>query len=323
MKGVRLSIGTAIAAGLREGILPDPPTTAYVMVGNECINNCAFCSQARGSEGEKDRLSRVIWPHFELQEVLAAPLSERFQRICLQCLMDPAYISLVLPDLIEELSSASGLPISVSISPVSSDNLSELKGRGAERVGIALDCASRELFPGIKGRGVGNPYTFDGCWEALDRAVRVFGKGRVSTHLIAGLGETDRELIEALAKCVEMGVLPSLFSYTPLKGTALGGSSPPLPRYRAMQVSRHLIVEGGWGSGDFQFDGSGRLIGMDEGGIPSGIPGKVFMTIGCPDCNRPYYNERPGGPIFNYPRPLTEDERSQAVEEAKRYVRTR
>jgi biotin synthase len=39
--------------------------------------------------------------------------------------------------------------------------------------------------------------------------------------------------------------------------------------------------------------------------VESGLP---FQTSGCPDCNRPYYNEKPSGPIYNYPRKLTEQE---------------
>ncbi|MCW3977503.1 MAG: radical SAM protein, partial [Candidatus Bathyarchaeota archaeon] len=31
-------------------------------------------------------------------------------------------------------------------------------------------------------------------------------------------------------------------------------------------------------------------------------------TSGCPGCNRPYYNERPGGPLYNYPRQPLPDE---------------
>jgi len=27
----------------------------------------------------------------------------------------------------------------------------------------------------------------------------------------------------------------------------------------------------------------------------------VYLTSGCPSCNRPYYNEKPSGPIYNYP----------------------
>jgi len=36
--------------------------------------------------------------------------------------------------------------------------------------------------------------------------------------------------------------------------------------------------------------------------------GEAFRTSGCPGCNRPYYNERPSGPFYNYPRGLTEEE---------------
>jgi len=32
------------------------------------------------------------------------------------------------------------------------------------------------------------------------------------------------------------------------------------------------------------------------------------LTSGCPNCNRPYYNEKPSGPIYNYPRPLKKEE---------------
>jgi biotin synthase len=36
--------------------------------------------------------------------------------------------------------------------------------------------------------------------------------------------------------------------------------------------------------------------------------GTPFLTSGCPGCNRPYYNERPGGPLYNYPRQPLPDE---------------
>jgi biotin synthase len=44
--------------------------------------------------------------------------------------------------------------------------------------------------------------------------------------------------------------------------------------------------------------------------------GKAFETTGCADCNRPYYNERPGGIMYNYPRPLTRREVEQAITES-------
>ena len=50
------------------------------------------------------------------------------------------------------------------------------------------------------------------------------------------------------------------------------------------------------------------------------IPGDAFQTVGCPGCNRPYYNERPSGPLYNYPRDLTMEELNNEKEMIKRLI---
>jgi biotin synthase-related radical SAM superfamily protein len=70
----------------------------------------------------------------------------------------------------------------------------------------------------------------------------------------------------------------------------------------------------------FEFDGSGKLSKVPEGKVPLDAS-QIFQTRGCPDCNRPYYNERPRGPMFNYPRKLDDDESSLAMAEALGYIR--
>jgi biotin synthase-related radical SAM superfamily protein len=45
------------------------------------------------------------------------------------------------------------------------------------------------------------------------------------------------------------------------------------------------------------------------------VDGEAFCTAGCPGCNRPFYNERPAGPMYNYPRPLTPAEVEAACSE--------
>jgi biotin synthase len=241
-------------------------------------------------------------------------------RICLQSLTDPASIH-ELPDLIERMRKASGLEISVSLSPVDKPLLGRIKEAGAERVGIALDGASKEVFRNIKGEVVGNPYTWEGNWRALGKAVDIFGKGFVSTHIIVGLGETDRDIIVSILKAREMGVLVSLFAYTPMKGTKRIGAPPDLGRYRALQLARSLVFDSGSTDG-FVFDARGKLIKVPSTGKwPSGAPSAMFMTRGCPDCNRPYYNERPRGPIFNYPGPPDETVTAKAMDEALDYIK--
>jgi biotin synthase-related radical SAM superfamily protein len=42
-----------------------------------------------------------------------------------------------------------------------------------------------------------------------------------------------------------------------------------------------------------------------------------FQTSGCPDCNRPFYNEKPSGPFYNYPRKLEIKEIEKISKELK------
>ncbi|MBN1389602.1 MAG: radical SAM protein [Candidatus Thermoplasmatota archaeon] len=318
---LRLSIGTAMVLGLRKGSLPDPPTTAYIMVGSECINNCAFCTQARGASGGSDMLSRVIWPQYRsdaILEAIVSPAMNGMSRICLQCLVDPTTLP-GLPELIRKLKEASGSEISVSISAVDDVMLKAIRDAGARRIGIALDGASREVFDRIKGSKVGNPYTWEGNWRSLLSAVDIFGRRMATTHIIVGLGETDRDIVDVLVRCSKEGVLVSLFSYTPMKGTKELGPAPQLHRYRALQIARALVMERI--TDGFDFDPEGKLTGLPTGGLDHRFDlEEVFRTRGCPDCNRPYYNERPGGPIYNYPRRLSKDEASASWAQAMSYI---
>ena len=60
------------------------------------------------------------------------------------------------------------------------------------------------------------------------------------------------------------------------------------------------------------FDGKDQTItdfGISKSIIIETIKtGKPFRTSGCSHCNRPFYNESPGKPLFNYPRILTDKE---------------
>ena len=78
-----------------------------------------------------------------------------------------------------------------------------------------------------KGSGTGSLYSWENQFNQLNEAIGVFGKGNVSTHVIVGLGETEKEAIEVIQRCVDLSVLPGLFAFTPIRGTALEAKSPP------------------------------------------------------------------------------------------------
>ena len=316
---VRVSTGTASVLGIDRIALSAKPTTAYLMLyyPGRCLANCAFCPQARTSKASPDLLSRITWPPYRLDLVLEALRGARHRgvkRVCVQALLYPRFAR-DLVELVKAISSACDLPISVSVQPLPADKMAELRDSGAERISIPVDAATPAIFERVKGSGCGGPYRWEGHMRALRKALQIFGEGRVGTHLIIGLGETEREAVRFIQAMHDMGVYVGLFAFTPVRGTALESwPRPDLTSYRRVQLARFLISEGLSRYEAMEFDGEGRIKGFGLGGgdllevVMTGLP---FMTSGCPDCNRPYYNEPARGPLYNYPfRPGEEDIRA-------------
>ncbi|MCX8182091.1 MAG: radical SAM protein [Candidatus Methanomethyliaceae archaeon] len=310
LKGVRVSFGTAIELGLIDCLQKDAPTTAYLfLINNGCRGKCAFCPQ---SIGISKNISRVSWPEFPVEEVLKGlRKNRRFRRICLQCADEEGLMNW-LPCFVESLRDKTDIPISISMPPAPHEDLRVLKVAGIDVLTIPLDCADEELFRRVKGRDWGSH------WRALEKALEIFGPNNVGTHIIAGLGETERDIVNLVSKCHRIGIMSSLFAFTPIMGTPLWGRpQPDLRSYRRLQLARELIISGRATERDFTYDSLGRIVSInicrDE--VEDVIEeGEAFMTRGCPSCNRPYFNEKVTGPIYNYPRKLE----SKEVEEIRR-----
>ena len=319
---VRVSLGSAMVLGLVKGKMDVEPSAIYLLTykAGRCKADCGFCSQARSSASKADLLSRVSWPKFPTENVLSALESSRKEgstkRVCIQSLNYPGAFDEVLA-LIMEIFSRTHMPISLSCQPVNRDQLRLLAESGLDRIGIPLDAASEGIFDIVKGTQAGGPYVWGRHLETIEEAVRIFGKGRVSTHIIVGLGERDVDIVQILDRVVRLGVCPALFAFTPVKGTRMEGvERPALRRYRRIQLARYLLVNSMASVVDMKFDKNGALmdLGIPREQVTQAIKtGKPFMTSGCPDCDRPYYNEEPKGPLYNFPRRLKDYEISEIL----------
>ena len=309
---VRASIGSLGVLGLRKIELPAPPTTLYLMIGERCMYNCAYCPQARESTGSTEQLSRVVWPKVGWNELKRSLLTmpESVKRICFQIVNSPCF----LDELVFYINDLKGyfkdnnlnLPISVSVRLTSIDELQQVFDAGAERAGLPIDVASEDNFAELRGGSYNNSVDF-----ILNASKRFPGK--ITTHLIVGLKETDFELYNLMKTFFENGITVALFSFTPIKGTRLETLKPPtLSRYRRIQFLRYLLSKRA--NFEPEFNEVGALVAIapskEEKATGEGFYNSIlqvlrdpaiFMTSGCPNCNRPYYNETPAGPIFNYP----------------------
>jgi biotin synthase len=314
---IRVSVGSAIVLGLLEGKLDAAPTTAYLMTykTGKCTANCLFCPQARTSRSKAELLSRVTWPVFATKNVLQkignASAKQKIRRVCIQSLNYPEVFTHLVA-FVTALKQHANVPISVSCQPKDIENIRSLAEASVDRIGIALDAATEKLFSEVKGSSTRSPYTWESQFKRLHEALQVFGKGKVSTHLIIGLGETENDAISLIQRCVDMGISPALFAFTPIRGTPLERKPQPLiEKYRRIQLAGYLIANGQVHSEDMHFDSFGCLTdyGVKKETLTWIVEtGKPFLTSGCPNCNRPFYNEKPSGPIYNYPRNLRHKE---------------
>jgi biotin synthase len=316
---IRVSLGSAVILGLEDARLGAAPTTVYLMTYHQekCMANCGFCPQARASSTSSDMLSRISWHAYQTQKVLegivVAANNGKAKRVCIQATNYPQVFN-DLRVIVQSINQSTRVPISVSCQPFNQKNLYQMLDAGVERIGIPLDAATKEAFDRVKGIYVGGPYRWEKQWLLLNEAKKVFGKNRVSTHLIVGLGETEEEMVATIQKCVDMTILPGIFAFTPIRGTALENQAQPsIEKYRRIQTARHLILHRTVRCEDMAFDTKGliRDFGISKERLASIIrTGKPFVTSGCPNCNRPFYNEKPSGPIYNFPTELTSGELS-------------
>lgn len=281
-----------------------------------CAANCSYCGLAREREMDSGARSfiRVPWPVKPLNDVLDRIAASRVvQRVCLSMTTNSRSRRDVVP-LARRIAERGRRAVSILIAPTLMDRpaLEALREAGVDRVGVAFDLPTEELFDTHRGQGARGPHRWENYWRVFADAVEVFGKRMVGSHFIVGLGETEREMAGAMQRVVDGGGVNHLFSFFPEAGSALARRDlPPMDVYRRMQIAAELLDSGRSRAERMTFDPeTGRLLdfGVTAEELDALIDsGRPFRTRGCegPDgevaCNRPYANSLPGENIRNYP----------------------
>ena len=281
-----------------------------------CSANCAYCGLAKKRPGtyEDKSFIQVTWPIYPLNEIVDAicQAPSYVQRICISMITNGKCPQDTL-EIVHRLNQGPSIPISALISPtiVSPQDLIALKEAGVDKIGIAIDLATPELFDKFRGSGVSGPHRWDHYWEILKKGLEVFGHNQVGAHLMVGMGETEQEMISLMGRLWKFGVVNHLFSFFAEEGSTLAErKQPPWSSYLRIQLARFLIEEGITISEDMAFDEQGCIIhfGVDDDVLTNTIRlGQPFMTTGCSGsdsqvaCNRPFGNCLPDVKQWNYP----------------------
>jgi radical SAM protein (TIGR04043 family) len=121
-----------------------------------------------------------------------------------------------------------GLPIQVQCEPPEDLTwLSILRSTGATAIGIHVESLDEQVRRRwMPGKSTVPLSAYEAAW---DEAVRVFGRNRVSTYLLVGLGENADEMIDGAGRLIERGVYPFVVPFRPMRTTLAARDGIPAP----------------------------------------------------------------------------------------------
>ncbi|MFK8252484.1 MSMEG_0568 family radical SAM protein [Ancylobacter terrae] len=136
----------------------------------------------------------------------------------------------ILAESARAVKAAVDLPIQVQCEPPDDDAwFGRLFEAGADALGMHLEAVTEpvraRIMPGKAQVSVARYF------EAFAAAVPVFGRGQVSTYILAGLGDTRDEILDVCRRLVAIGVYPFVVPFVPISGTPLESHPTPSPAF--------------------------------------------------------------------------------------------
>ena len=133
--------------------------------------------------------------------------------------------------------------------------IDSLKAAGADEIKINRECASSEIFdivcPGMDHSNIE---------KMLRHAVSVFGKGRVASNIIYGLGESDDDVVKEMELLASFGCIPGLraIKIAPVNRSTLTnalGVLEPVDTARMIRLAeeqKNILKKNGLSTGSFK-----------------------------------------------------------------------
>jgi radical SAM protein (TIGR04043 family)/putative N-acetyltransferase (TIGR04045 family) len=202
----------------------------------ECVRyddpktRCRFC--AIGVSLERGTTIRRKSPEQLAEVALAAKKLDGVTHVTLTSgtTSPPDSGAAYLAECASAVAKASGLPVEIQFEPLRDRSLYSLfKSMGVTDVGMhveSFDPSVRRLMTPGKAEIDTEEY-----FGAFAEAVGVFGRNKVSTYVILGLGEDERLTLDGCARAAAAGVYPVMVPLRPLVDSFLAKAKPVDPAY--------------------------------------------------------------------------------------------
>ena len=136
----------------------------------------------------------------------------------------------VLADSARAIRAAVDLPIQAQCEPPDTDAwFARLRDAGVDTLGMHLEAVSPAVRDRIMPGKASVPLMR--YMESFAAAVDVFGRGQVSTYILAGLGDTREDILSMCETLLALGVYPFVVPFVPISGTPLEDHPAPSPEF--------------------------------------------------------------------------------------------
>ena len=152
----------------------------------------------------------------------------------------------ILAESAAAIKAAVALPLQGQCEPPDDDAwFARMREAGVDALGMHLEAVTepvrKHVMPGKAQVPVARYFS------AFEAAVPVFGRGQVSTYILAGLGDGATDILAVCERLVAIGVYPFVVPFVPISGTPLESHPGPAPEFMdaiLRPLSRLLAASG-------------------------------------------------------------------------------
>ncbi len=180
------------------------PEQAFFNLSTECIYACKFCTSPRLDKRitkslDADRIVEMVQKANERGGLKGVALTSAV-------VSSPQETVERMIEVVRRIREA--FPsMSIGVEPYVDrlDQIDALKEAGADEIKLNIETYDRDIFVKVCG-----DLDLDWILRSIAYAVSVFGRGRVTSNIIFGMGESDENLLEGVAELARMGCIATL-----------------------------------------------------------------------------------------------------------------
>jgi len=180
------------------------PYQAFVNLDHECVLDCKFCASPRL---EKE-VTKNLTDEKVIASIMQASKNRDFAAVAFTSGVAESANTTIrrMANLVKEVRRRlPDTPIGVEPYATRPDEVEMLKDAGADEIKLNMETYDRDIFEKVCPNR-----DYDAILHSMNHACEVFGRNRVCSNIIFGLGETDEVVLEGVKVLASMGAVATL-----------------------------------------------------------------------------------------------------------------